>query len=1793
MIDSLRLRVEVLKARLALSSALTDAAPDPAARIDRIIDKGKGSKGKGSGDWSRHPPGSSKGGQFASKPGSGSGQGSDKGSGSGSGKGWLTDFLDGFTGGSKSGSGSNSYKAEGKGDAPDWFGGMGGMKQPAPPAHTQPTSAKSVQHQAVDDKGRPVFIQHPTKPSDHSTWTNPAAAATFIPGGDAPASLHGVSMKPWGGVEDWTKVPGQKPGIEDGLPDLAANKFKHPAAGVIIQEPDGRVWITAPTNSYGGYRNTFPKGTQEQGLTLQQTAIKEAWEETGLKIEITGVLGDFERTTSVSRFYIARRVGGSPSGQGWESQAMRLVPPNKIKSFLNMPVDRDIFDTFTEEQDIDKFRDAFPLERLAALGLRIDEIAKAAKAPGPKPSKGGAWETQPRWPAGSPLGGQWKSYDGAGLVKPPKIGTPTNQGQQKKADAAYALAKAGDWSPIGTALADAEAKIKQFGLSYPKDTTGTAAYGKAPNSQGKWNQSLHQYLHGLIVSKGAAMATTAKVERLTGPEKLSDYKKIGEKPGGSNPGGVYTDKAGNKVLVKGANSPSDDRAKNEVLASKLMQAAGIGAPDMKLVDLGSAHGGGLGVAAAMVTLDGWSMHNKAQLAAAQSEFAVHAWLANYDAVGQPVGDNLAMAGGKVFNYDPGGALLYRAQGKPKTLPGGMLSHSVDEWQGMRNKTINAYAASVYGSMSDSQLKASAQKLAGISDATIKDLVATYGPGNGSQKAALAAALIARRDDIIAKAGAAPAALAAQPLPVSGAKEIEPGEKPDMIAEPAPKAPTAPTGGAGGLSAVPAASVALIYTVGLSNTNPGHNKFYSVSVAANGDVNGTFTMTRKWGKIGTAGQTKTEVFPTQNKAVNAAMMLVGEKLGKGYDNDAQFKPVSPAAPAPAPAPAKVPDGGNTKNGQALAAIAAIPAGEGLKDVLSTAMGHAQNALQAMDGTNAKDALTAAQLDVNFAAANVQPGSAEVIAAVKATQGFIDAVSTTTGVAPSVAKVDPDAILAFVAPAPKLDPVDDGSSMPIEMPPKPNLEQVITAAGATVAAWQSAIKAYNSTLDEVEKSALDGDIDTIMLIQMNLANSEGGIVGKPGKALHEAVMDHVEAVGGQMMALDEAGMDPSLVSAGSKPGKDPASQGAAAAKLDNDLKGWEYTASDDALSGGPSLVKDDWYVAYSPEDGGTWEVGKFNDQFNGTVTAQYSDARSAAGHLKDFGVDGPSTAVVASLATGGPSTVPAAPSGGGGLKIDVQKPTSWPQPSTANYYAQMADKMEAAYNAGDAKALTTLGLANAKGKTPWPVDAKGSPKTANGIVAANYHADLMSNLAQTKQAEAAEALKPVAPVPSSGRKGSAPALPDFNAKKLPVSNTNAASHNGKIDAIAKLAAAGDVKGILGLNYGTNTYGKQQAKLANDALAALGSPYAVDPGQKKNAHAALTAAGAVAGSDTLSSQAKTTAVLKPTELPPKVDFTGKSSKVWVNEANQNDYDSLAKLALAGDFAGVKNYQFAEINKDTGQPTGKMLPVSKHPSQHITNLQDFLVQSMDEKLNPPKPLEIFEAKMAASSVAALASKFAPAKLGATAKQFPSSQRIGHFIALGQVSNPEKLTPAKSKNYGSAEIAQASKDYQVWKNDPNAEKFRQLIQGHGGHEYHKGFDLSTSEGKTRLAEAKAAHKYARKRPAGTTVYKWENLSADTAAKLKSAQPGLILQNPAPACCSYAPTATKGFGNHQWKIIFAEGAKGLDSFGSGKYSGEKEVTMLPNHRFMVLEHKPNGPNGHPETTVLLLPPDPLLDSDYW
>lgn len=201
--------------------------------------------------------------------------------------------------------------------------------------------ANLTHHPRRGENGERVVIKNPSHASAPSTWHSPNSVATFVPNGDFPASLNGIPLTKWREAPmtnlGWNFVDGINDDLDE--PPLHVPPGKKPAAGVIIEEADGRVWLIAPTNAFGGYEASFPKGTAEHELSLQANALKECFEESGLQVEITGFVGDFARTTSVARMYRARRVGGSPADMGWESQAVHLVPKNKLAEYLNMESD--------------------------------------------------------------------------------------------------------------------------------------------------------------------------------------------------------------------------------------------------------------------------------------------------------------------------------------------------------------------------------------------------------------------------------------------------------------------------------------------------------------------------------------------------------------------------------------------------------------------------------------------------------------------------------------------------------------------------------------------------------------------------------------------------------------------------------------------------------------------------------------------------------------------------------------------------------------------------------------------------------------------------------------------------------------------------------------------------------------------------------------------------------------------------------------------------------------------------------------------------------------------------------------------------------------------------------------------------------------------------------------------------------------------------------------------------------------------------------------------------------------
>ncbi|MDR6855312.1 NUDIX hydrolase [Variovorax guangxiensis] len=188
-------------------------------------------------------------------------------------------------------------------------------------------------HPRRDDDGRRVAIHRPSAATPAAAWNDPNAVVVVPPGGAVPAEFHGVPFAPWQPPDDdwWAAEAARMPVVE---PAWHCPKGKEAAAGVAIVEPDGRLWLAQPSNGFGGVAHVMPKGRRHDAGSLAAVALREAWEEVGLLVRLTGHLIDLPRSMTFTRYYIGRRIGGSPAAMHWESQAAVLCPIARLHELL-------------------------------------------------------------------------------------------------------------------------------------------------------------------------------------------------------------------------------------------------------------------------------------------------------------------------------------------------------------------------------------------------------------------------------------------------------------------------------------------------------------------------------------------------------------------------------------------------------------------------------------------------------------------------------------------------------------------------------------------------------------------------------------------------------------------------------------------------------------------------------------------------------------------------------------------------------------------------------------------------------------------------------------------------------------------------------------------------------------------------------------------------------------------------------------------------------------------------------------------------------------------------------------------------------------------------------------------------------------------------------------------------------------------------------------------------------------------------------------------------------------------
>ena len=148
---------------------------------------------------------------------------------------------------------------------------------------------------------------------------------------------------------------------EEGIPQLVIGSRR--------REPDGVTW-------------TLPKGTPNAGETVEQTALREVGEETGLLVRITAPFDSIEywfvqRGTRIHKtvhYFLMEPTGGDLAAHDREFDQVRWLAMREAPGVLTFETERALV--------------ARALERLAPLGAGVgDHLASGAGSAEPSPAE--------------------------------------------------------------------------------------------------------------------------------------------------------------------------------------------------------------------------------------------------------------------------------------------------------------------------------------------------------------------------------------------------------------------------------------------------------------------------------------------------------------------------------------------------------------------------------------------------------------------------------------------------------------------------------------------------------------------------------------------------------------------------------------------------------------------------------------------------------------------------------------------------------------------------------------------------------------------------------------------------------------------------------------------------------------------------------------------------------------------------------------------------------------------------------------------------------------------------------------------------------------------------------------------------------------------------------------------------------------------------------------------------------------------------------------------------------------
>lgn len=124
-------------------------------------------------------------------------------------------------------------------------------------------------------------------------------------------------------------------------PDAPRPTSRRPSASVLVTDDAGAILLLRRTDT-GQW--TIPTGGLKKGETISQCAVRECAEETGLTVEITGLVGVFSTPDHVIAYgngevrqpvniCLRARVTGGTAMPTSEASDIRWVPPAQISGY--------------------------------------------------------------------------------------------------------------------------------------------------------------------------------------------------------------------------------------------------------------------------------------------------------------------------------------------------------------------------------------------------------------------------------------------------------------------------------------------------------------------------------------------------------------------------------------------------------------------------------------------------------------------------------------------------------------------------------------------------------------------------------------------------------------------------------------------------------------------------------------------------------------------------------------------------------------------------------------------------------------------------------------------------------------------------------------------------------------------------------------------------------------------------------------------------------------------------------------------------------------------------------------------------------------------------------------------------------------------------------------------------------------------------------------------------------------------------------------------------------------------